>query len=572
MLLPSLINIAQICARLSVRQIVLSPGSRSAPLTLAFVRHPDIATKIISDERSAAFIGLGIARQLRQAVGLVCTSGSAAYNYAPAVAEAFFQQVPLILFTADRPPEWIDQLDGQTIRQRNLYGTHVKGSYELPVGQTEADIAYAARIVSEAIHLSRAYPPGPVHLNVPIREPFYPTADEEIRFDEHIKVITAVRSHPTLSETAVRKLVGEWSRYEKKLIVGGQDQQDATLISALTGLSTAQQTPVVADVISNLHPVPAAVRHADVILAKPDDTLVPDLLITFGRSIISKNLKLFLRNHRPAAHWHVQPAGTAADTFSSLTQVIYTEPALFFSQLQPLLAEPSAAQSAYYQAWQQREAEARQQIDGLFTVEFSQSAGEFQALQTVLHHLPNAVNLHLANSMSVRYANLLGLSAQQHQLEVFANRGTSGIDGSSSTAVGSALASERLTVLLTGDMAFFYDRNAFWHNYLLPNLRIVLLNNHGGGIFRLIDGPRQQPELEEYFETRQALSARRTAEDHGMEYHQIDLTEPETYPLLSAYLADFYGREGDHARLLEIVTDPDVNQAEFDRYRQAASQ
>ncbi len=135
-----------------------------------------------------------MAQQLRQAVGLVCTSGSAAYNYAPAVAEAFFQQVPLVIFTADRPPKWIDQLDGQTIRQRNLYGAHVKQSYELPVGQTEADIAYAARIVSEAINLSRVYPPGPVHLNVPIREPFYPTADEEIQFDESTKVIVPVPS------------------------------------------------------------------------------------------------------------------------------------------------------------------------------------------------------------------------------------------------------------------------------------------------------------------------------------------------------------------------------------------
>lgn len=569
MLLPSILNTAQICAQLGVRQIVLSPGSRSAPLTLAFVRHPDIVTKIVSDERSAAFVGLGMAQQLRQAVGLVCTSGSAALNYAPAVAEAFFQQVPLTIFTADRPPEWIDQLDGQTIRQRNIYGAHVKASYELPVGQTEADIHYAARQVAEAINLSRAYPPGPVHLNVPIREPFYPTADEEMRFDESIKVITPVSSLPTLSEATVQTLANDWQRYDKKLIVGGQGELNADLISVLTELSAAQRVPVVADVISNLHRVASAIRHADTILAKPDDALSPDLLITFGRSVISKNLKLFLRNHRPAAHWHIQPAGTAADTFSSLTRVIHTEPARFFSQIQPLLAEPSVSQSAYCQRWQDQETDAQQQIDTMFPAAPAQSVGEFQALQTVLRHLPDAVNLHLANSMSVRYANLIGLSDQQHLVEVFANRGTSGIDGSNSTAVGCALTSERLTVLLTGDMAFFYDRNAFWHNYPLPTMRIVVLNNHGGGIFRLIDGPRQQPELEEYFETHQARSARRTAEDFGMEYHQIDLTEPETYPLLATYLADFYGRESDHAKLLEIVTDPPVNQAEFDRYRQA---
>ena len=526
MLLPSVLNAAQICAQLGVHHIILSPGSRSAPLTLAFVRHPGIITKIISDERSAAFIGLGMAQQLRQAVGLVCTSGSAAYNYAPAVAEAFFQQVPLIIFTADRPPEWIDQLDGQTIRQRNIYGAHVKQSYELPVGQTEADVRYAARQVAEAINLSQAYPPGPVHLNVPIREPFYPDDDEEIRFDENVKVIVPVLSSSIFPEASMQALADEWPHYDRKLIVGGQEKLNTDLISALTGFGIAQQIPVVADVISNLHPIASAIQHADVILARPDDALAPDLLITFGRSVISKNLKLFLRKHRPAAHWHIQPAGSAADTFSALTRVIHTEPAHLFSQFQPQLAQPAASQLAYYQGWQHREAEAQQQIDALFTAASAEHVSEFQALHTVLHHLPDAVNLHLANSMSVRYANLIGLSDQQLQAEVFANRGTSGIDGSNSTAVGAALASERLNVLLTGDMAFFYDRNAFWHNYLLPNLRVVLFNNHGGGIFRLIDGPRQQPELEEYFETHQALSARRTAEDFGMEYHQIDLTEP----------------------------------------------
>ncbi len=571
LLLPSIINAAQICAQLGVKQVVLSPGSRSAPLTLAFVRHPGITTRVISDERSAAFVGLGIAQQLRQAVGLVCTSGSAAYNYAPAVAEAFFQQVPLVIFTADRPPEWIDQLDGQTIRQRGIYGAHVKASYELPVGQTEADVRYAARQVAEAINLSRAYPPGPVHLNVPIREPFYPGADEPIQFDQNVKVIVPVPSLPILSDATMQALANDWRRYDKKLIVGGQAEANADLVSATSALSNAQQVPLVADVISNLHPVPSAVRHADTILARPDETLSPDLLITFGRSVIAKNLKLFLRKHRPAAHWHIQPAGTAADTFGALTRVIYTEPIRFFHQLQASLTEPSNSQTAYLQQWQYRETEAQQQIDTLFDAVTTKRVGEFQALQTVLHHLPDALNLHLANSMTVRYANLIGLSNQQQQVEVFANRGTSGIDGSSSTAVGSALASERLNVLFTGDMAFFYDRNAYWHNYPLPNLRIVLFNNHGGGIFRLIDGPRQQPELEEYFETHQTLSARRTAEDFGMEYHQIDLTEPGMYPLLSAYLADFYGRESNHAKLLEIVTDPPVNQAEFDRYRRVVS-
>ena len=550
---------------------MLSPGSRSAPLTLAFVRHPDITTHIISDERSAAFIGLGMAQQRRQPVGLVCTSGSAAYNYAPAVAEAFFQQVPLIVFTADRPPEWIDQLDGQTIRQRGIYGPHVKASYELPVGQTEADTWFAGRMVSEAINLSQQEPPGPVHVNVPIREPFYPTTGEEVTFDKNTKVIAIVPGQRSLSDEAVRSLAEEWSRYEKKLVVGGQGRLNTVLIEELSKLSVVQHVPVVADVISNLHPVASAVQHADGLLARSQETLAPDLLITFGRSVISKSLKLFLRKHRPAAHWHVQPDSTAADTFQSLTRVIHTEPTTFLRQLRSHLPSLTDVPTAYFNQWQQEEVTAQRRMDTLFTASSDLPMGEFQAMQTVLRHLPNAVNLHLANSMTVRYVSLIGLSERHASVEVFANRGTSGIDGSSSTAVGSALASDRLTVLITGDMAFLYDRNAFWHNYLLPNLRIVLLNNHAGGIFRLIEGPNQQPELEEYFETRQSLTAERSAQDFGMEYHQIDLTEIGTYPLLEGYLADFYGRRSQHAKLLEIITDKHANQHVFDGYRQTVA-
>ena len=548
--------------------MVISPGSRSAPLTLAFVRHPNITTYLISDERSAAFIGLGMAQQLQQAVGLVCTSGSAAYNYAPAVAEAFFQQVPLVVFTADRPPEWIDQLDGQTIRQRDIYGAHVKASYELPVGQTEADRWYSGRIVSEAVNLSQQEPPGPVHINVPIREPFYPAAHETVKFDGNTKVITSVSGQLSLSEPILQTLTEEWLSYEKKLIVAGQGLLDTDLIEVLNQMSTEQQVPIVADVISNLHPVASAVRHADVLLAQPQEGLVPDLLITFGRSVISKNLKLFLRKHPPTAHWHIQPVGTAADTFQSLTRVVHSKPSAFFRQLLPHLPTTnSQATTNYFHRWQKEEERAQQQMDTLFTTSPDVPPGEFQAVQIVLQQLPEGVDLHLANSMSVRYANLIGLSSQQKSKEVFANRGTSGIDGSNSTAVGSALASERRTVLITGDMAFFYDRNAFWHRYSLSNLRIVLLNNHGGGIFRLIEGPSQQPELEDYFETHQALTAERTAQDFDIEYQQVDLTKEGTFSLLEEYLTKLYDRAGNRAKLLEVITSKYDNQKIWAHYR-----
>lgn len=570
MILPSIAHIAQLCAAKDVRHIVLSPGSRCAPLTLAFVRHPDIQVKTVSDERSAAFIAMGMARQMRKPVGIVCTSGSAAYNYAPAVAEAFFQQVPLIIFTADRPPEWIDQLDGQTIRQREIYGKHVKASYEMPVGQTEDDIWYASRIVSEAINMSHTYPWGPIHINVPLREPFYPVAGEEMDFSSPVKVIQQISGEKILSQEVLNELTKQWNSNSRKLIVCGQQMYDQPVTEAVQHLSIKQQIPVVADVISNMHEVKEAIRHADVFLAKKDkalyQSLQPDLLITFGLSVISKNLKLFLRKYRPKIHWHVQPSGTVADTFQSLTQVIHSEPTHFFQSMTELSAE-NEEQMTFFQQWQNEEQKASRFMHGLFSEKKMTSPNEFEVVQLMLQSLPEHVDLHLANSMAVRYANLIGVKEEQKNIEIFTNRGTSGIDGSNSTAVGTALASGKLTVLITGDMAFFYDRNAFWHNYLMPDLRIVILNNRGGNIFRMIEGPSRQPELEEYFVTRQMLYAENTARDFKMEYQQVDLTQEKNFAKLKAEIKSFLNTASVSAKILEIITDGKKNAEIFNQYK-----
>ncbi|WPP52738.1 2-succinyl-5-enolpyruvyl-6-hydroxy-3-cyclohexene-1-carboxylic-acid synthase [Catalinimonas niigatensis] len=577
MILPSIVNIAKICAQLGVYQAVLSPGSRCAPLSIGFVRHPQIFTRTLSDERSAAFVGLGIARQLHTPTVLICTSGSAAYNYAPAVAEAFFQQIPLLILTADRPPEWIDQLDGQTIRQRDIYGRHVKASFELPIGQTEADIWHAGRMVAEAVNLSRAYPKGPVHVNVPLREPFYPTPDEDIHYDSHVKVIHQWEAEAELGNNSLKKLLPEWKAAKRKLIVCGQSPYDLALGKALQTLSDEQQIPLVADVISNMHALPQAVKHADVLLAQKDErlleTLQADLLITFGLSVMSKNLKLFLRKFKPKHHWHIQPAGAAADTFQALTQVIHSSPLAFFRAMQGQQeAEPS--QITFAQSWQEEEQQAAAFIKGLFSdsPKNLEVPNEFQALSEAMHHLPDQSNLHLANSMTVRYANLLGLNNLQQQVEVFANRGTSGIDGSNSTAVGSSLVSDRLTVLVSGDLAFFYDRNAFWHNYKLPRLRIIILNNHAGGIFRMIEGPATQPELEEYFETRQTLEAENTARDFGMQYQRISLETEADMTKLKETLPLFYEDNAEHAKILEVVSNSKTNTEFFKKYKELIQQ
>ncbi|WP_400190206.1 2-succinyl-5-enolpyruvyl-6-hydroxy-3-cyclohexene-1-carboxylic-acid synthase [Hymenobacter sp. B81] len=599
--LQSVHNIAEICARHGITDVVLSPGSRSAPLTIAFARHPRLRTRVVPDERAAAFVALGLAQTQRRAVALVCTSGTAGLNYAPAVAEAYFQHVPLVLFTADRPPEWIDQLDGQTIRQADLYGGHAKGAFAFPADLTHPDARWhATRMVSEAINLAQEFPAGPVQVNVPLREPFYPAAGEEIRY-EQVRIQQHTSLSPQLPAAELSALRQELRQTPRALVVAGQHPADEPLLLALRQLASAYQIPVVGDLIANVH-LPAGpdydIRTAplgrqDVFMAVPEvglkEALRPELLITFGQSLISKALKNYLREYAPRQHWHVQPAGPVADTFKSLTRVIRMEPAAFF---QALLSEEKAAtnnekpqnrqlrltwqgpgaardqaaapRDAFATPWQRANGWATDFLAG-FMQEPGQPFNEFTAIYRALQRVPDRAALHLANSMAVRYANILGLPAGR-AIEVFANRGTSGIDGCNSTAVGAALARpERLVVLLTGDVAFFYDRNAFWHNYPTPNLRVILVNNHAGGIFRLIDGPRQQPELEEFFETRQTLTAENTARDFGLRYQRV-----QSFAELDKALPAFFApaKKG-NATLLEITTDSVTNAAFFEQYRAA---
>ncbi len=560
MILDHINDIAAVCAGHGIKTAVISPGSRSAALTLAFVRHPDLDTKVIPDERSAAFVAMGMAQQQQKPVALICTSGSAAFNYAPAVAEAFFQEIPLLILTADRPPEWINQYDGQTIQQENIYGKHVKASYSYPDNPDHTDITWHGnRMVNEALLQCVSEPRGPVHINVPLREPFYPESDEKIFFRK-VRLIERSESKTSLSDQNWEALTETWRQSKKRLIIGGQLGHNEQLQAALQAFSLEHQSPVISDIISNLHGLDNAILHQDAFLTAERDQenvgLTPDLLITFGKSNISKNLKRFIRKHKPAHHWHIQPHERYQDTFQSLTQIIPMEATTFFMEfMQRLSAETSPAN--YLKAWQERDADKKVKNSEFFQ---TQPFGEFEAVKEAMAALPADSQLHLANSMSVRYANLLGLR-DRADITVFCNRGTSGIDGSNSTAVGAALAQAQPVTLITGDLAFFYDRNAFWHNYSLANLRIILLNNHAGGIFRMIKGPSDQPELDEYFETQQQLTAEHTARDFGMTYNKVHDRED-----FNKVLTGFY-EPGTAARILEIETDSPQNTAIFKTYK-----
>jgi len=543
----------------------MSPGSRCAPLTLAFARHSQIQTFVIPDERSAGYIALGMAQNLRETIGLVCTSGTALLNLYPAIAEAFFQEIPLIVLTADRPPEWVDQWDGQTIFQNGVYGSHVKKSFTLPVDVDHEDsekLIY--QYVSEALNLCVQNTPGPVHINIPLREPFYPESGEEINFDTNVPVIHQAINYPTLTENDLDYAIDKWKLYRKKLILVGQNEFDPNLVQVLSSISEKHNVPVIGDIISNIHTMADGIRFPDLFLSNRNadilKTLQPDLLITLGKSVISKNLKIFLRKYQATEHWHLQTSQKIRNPFLSLTKVLYADPIELLREIEGLEKASSfeqQQQSNFKEIWQLEERKVAKRLDGFF---LDKDFGEWEAAKEILESLPTDSIVHLANSMPVRYANFCGLKSYQ-QIKVFSNRGTSGIDGCTSTAMGFAMSSKSPVVLLTGDVAFFYDRNAFWHNYPFSNLRVIVLNNHGGGIFRIIKGPSNVPELDEYFETHQKLSARHTAEEFDMDYFSCSNSDE-----LSKVWDAFFNFDG-KPKLLEIETDSKINRKIFDEFQ-----
>lgn len=544
LIIQPIIDLVAICAKKGIEHAVLSPGSRCAPLTLAFGRHPDIHARTISDERSAAFIALGMAQQLEKPVALVCTSGSAALNYYPAVAEAFFQQIPLLILTADRPPEWIDQWDGQTIYQQEVYGKHVKKSFQFPDDFSNLDkVWHASRIANEAINLAQQYPPGPVHINIPLREPFYPSSEEKFEFPDTPREFTTVHSHSELTPETLEHIKNRLFQVKRLMIVPGQQRPDPQIQSLLDALARKHHVVVVADTISNMQGENTISLH-DHWLGNEQlqPLLAPDLVISFGQSVISKSLKQFLRKQK-VSHWHIQPDGKARDTYQHLTRILACSPAGFLEWLTQNL--PVQAIEFAHQ-W----ASLEKKVDSALSEVMSEVGfGEYAALHSVLKKIPSSSKVHLANSMAVRYVNFLGKRPQ----EICCNRGTSGIDGSTSTAVGCTFTTKEPVTLITGDMAFFYDRNAFWHNYPMNNLRIIILNNHAGGIFRIIEGPASQPELEEFFETRQMLNAKSLASEFGIEYHKSESKEE-----LQKALEQFYS-ESIQPKILEIFSESASN-------------
>lgn len=524
--LQPILDLTELLYQHGVRHVVISPGSRSAALTLSFVRHGGFDVTVAIDERSGGFIGLGIAQQTHQSVVLVCTSGSAVYNYAPAVAEAYFQQIPLIVISADRPKEWIHQYDGQTIFQNEIFGRHVKGFFDMPVDFNHKDAVWGFnRQGNEAYWLSQSAPKGPVHINVGIREPFYPLKDEIFQFNRHIRKIDIVEQESIISVSQWHSLLAQWDNFDRKLIAVGQNIDSSLNLEGLKKLSLEFEIPILADVISNITWDINVVRNHDFFLSSEmGQELAPNLLVTFGMSFISKEFKTFLRDNPPIAHWHISQDGLIIDPFKSLTKVFPVLPTYFFDNLfenidYKLFTENEEPEnnSSYLSSWNNLELKSR-----ALKYDFLENIAELNdltSLNFVFSNLEEPCRLQFGNSMPIRYAN--GLSDMLVAHWINCNRGTSGIDGCLSTAIGAAKVSEIPVFLILGDVSFLYDRNGLLQINLPSNLKIVILNNDGGNIFSIIDGSGSLPENATYFRTNHGRNAKLAAQEANISYYSV---------------------------------------------------
>lgn len=538
--------LANLLVAKGIKRVVLSPGSRNAPLIVSFARLREVEKFVVLDERSAAFMAMGMAQQTGEPVAVVCTSGTALLNYAPAVAEAYYQHVPLIVVSADRPEEWIDQDDSQTLRQKNIFSSFVKASYSLPAEITcEDERWYVNRSVNEAINRSMSPKPGPVHINVPLREPLY--CLREICNSRSERVITPLPVNTCLREDTVKELSELISRSKKVMILASFGKPDAELSFLLNRLSSFPQVIVLTETISNLRideSIPAIDRVLSIISDEEKSKFSPDLLITFGGSLVSRMIKQFLRKYPPAEHWSLDENLRIADTMQCMSRHIRMNPVDFFSQL---VDHIYPSESYYHDLWINRRAEATYRHEHyLANIEWS----DLKAFSRIFPAIPPRSVLQLSNSTPIRYAQLF----EYNQIERSdCNRGVSGIDGATSTAVGAACVRTGLTVFITGDMGFLYDSNALWNRYVPPTLKIIVMKNGGGGIFRFIQGPSDLPELKAYFETVQNVDVEGFARLHGFDCYTA-ASEDE----LEKVLPDFF-QLSDKPAILSVETPRTVN-------------
>lgn len=507
-----------------IRDVVCSPGTRNAPLLIAAAARDGLRKHVVVDERSAAFMALGMANVSRRPVALICTSGTAMLNYTPAVAEAYYQGVPLVVITADRPEQWIDQDDSQTLRQFEAMRNFVKKSYELPAWGMDDDEMkwFANRVANDACIECKGGRPGPVHINVRVAEPVAGITD---RLDNrNVRLIERVQADIVGNRETIKELGRELAG-ARVLFVAGFAQPSSKLHRAAAEFCNAPNVVGMTETLSNIH-LGNRATDIDAVLtaysAEELDRLAPDIVVSTGGSLVSRMLKEYLRrNSGRCRHWAIGPQNGVVDCFQSMTKIIDAKPSRVLHalavEMKKNLKNAGEDIKDYSRKWSELRAAA-----SVAKHAFVDSLGWCEL--TMFRHLMETVNgkglnLFLSNGTTVRYAQLFGADNVHSS---YSNRGVSGIDGCTSTAIGCAKAYKGITLLVTGDMSASYDLGGLALPDIPETMRILVVDNNGGGIFRFIRQTNGLEEREQYFCAPPKLPLRSLAEGYGWDYIEAD--------------------------------------------------
>lgn len=553
--IPLAQTIVTLCKTHNIKHIIISPGSRNAPLTIGFTHDDFFKCYSIVDERCAAFFAMGIAQQTQELTAVVCTSGSALLNYYPAVSEAFYSRIPLVVLSADRPECLVNIGDGQTITQKNVYGKHVFYSANLDLDIRE-DLGDTHSLNEQSkiqaknetqIHTAlntAVLESGPVHINIPFDEPLYDRVDELSISPRPFKLVEDDFNSDVFE---IENYSNIWKNAKKKIVLVGVLQPNILEQQWLDKLAEDDSVIILTETTSNLHHKDIFPGIDKLISALEDsefEALQPEILLTFGGLIVSKRIKKFFRKYKPNHHWHVDKY-YATDTFFVLEKHFKLPLNSFFQSF--FKTDISNTESDYKLHWLNVRNHRREMHDKyLDMIPYS----DFTVFNHLLHSIPDDSQLQVGNSSAIRYTQLVEL---KNSVTVFCNRGTSGIDGSTSTAIGAAITLDKRVTFITGDLSFFYDSNALWNNYIPNNFRIILLNNSGGGIFRILPGHKNTDNFDTYFETKHNLNASQLSDMYGFEY-----TAANTEDELKKTLATFYD-SGFKPKLLEVFTTSKIN-------------
>lgn len=540
-----------------VKDVVCSPGSRNTPLLIASAARENFRKHIVVDERSAAFMALGLSLVSRRPVALICTSGTALLNYSPAIAEAYYQGIPLIVISADRPEQWIDQDDSQTLRQFDALRNFVKNSYELPAfGEEQEELQwYANRITNDAMMTATGQKPGPVHINIRLNEPLGLKGEFTEKKERVIKLLSA----DTLgNREELNHLARELSE-SKVMLVAGFMPPDSKMQRVITELAGNENFVIMAETISNLH-LPYKSSSVDSVLSSYDDRVldehIPDIIISIGGAIVSRKLKEYLRrNSKRIHHWSPGFHHTTVDCFKSLSLRIEVDPFRFLRYMANRLKKSGVKDSVsdFNNCWRQLRENALN-VKQRFI--HNSPWSELNAFDIILNSIPQNYNLFLSNGTAIRYAQIIDYKLPHGS---YCNRGVSGIDGSISTAIGGAVAYGGPTLIITGDLSMAYDISSL----SLPNIpettKIIVIDNQGGGIFRFIPSTSELEEREEYFCACPSLPLKQLAEGYGWEYMNVD-NETDLKHIIEKFLSS------DHKTILKVNCPPVISSEVLKNY------